>query len=987
MAGLADPNAAVELSLNRAARLIQSGEGNTLSLLQAADRELLDRLQHIAKKHGGPAGTYTEAHAQIYRQQIRLVTNYVQQRMLGKTDEQAREAIKLGVKQTVALATKLEEHWTGITRPLALHSQTMQDEIVRGTGASRIRQNEASWQRYGDAMTRDFERQLRLGQLMGLSHHEVISRVISVGAKGGLDAAKLHEQTPGSFPAPTGYVARRYWAERIVRTECLTGDTLVHSAVITAVHRRWYEGVAFEIIVDGGRKFTATPNHPMLTRGGWVVAGELQKGDDLIGCGREQHQGAACHENVTGGPTAIGEIFDTVAAVGIRERRRTTQPDFHGDGLDGEVDIFRPNRPLTFGRFAPIYQPLGELIFSPTNEARLGFCHVCGALLPFETLSHSVGAHLPAGLSDPFGEQVVANAEFATKRDAAFSSEISRHYSSGVDVVAPARMLEAHAQNRSFRLGAQCAGCAQNALNGTGMTPERTSNSECALSGGIQFNRVLGIRRVWLSGHVFNLSTTDGYYALNAAYTGNTAYAYNAAGLNTMQGFRNTDFPDMQKKILAHFDSRTAPDSIAVHGQIRPLDGYFMDGAGRQYLHPPGRPNDRETVIPWRPHWGELDSTDPPDDAEIRDSVEKLSDKETAKSRVGLVREQRTGQRVFRAEQIARQLAQQKIDKQHDREKNRVDREVSRTRETSERIAAQLDRAKVVRDIKLQKLAAKEEAKRRKVAARTAIQMGRKPVESRKETARNVRELRELVSIFAPTTDPVRLRQQRESLARLPQQLARDHAAALVAITGAKVPVELAMKYPRLVAALVGRIDVRDWEDWRVQREVENLAKMRPEMVHQVTSSIMPRIPFEGIFIGTARLPDLDKLSHLRDAQPRGWRPGETWNEVGGAGGTTKAVISVSGRSGSNSTSLHEFGHVIGGRTLIDSSPELGAHHRRLYRDLRPYHQQGGPGGAAGSQEFFAESVGDFHLLTKAEFVLNYDLGYYEWLKKLLDLL
>jgi hypothetical protein len=310
MAGLADPNAAVELSLNRAARLIQSGAGNTLSLLQAADRELLDRLQYIAKKHGGPAGTYTEAHAQIYRQQIRLVTNYVQQRMLGKTDEQAREAIKLGVKQTVALATKLEEHWTGITRPLALHSQAMQDEIVRGTGASRIRQNEASWQRYGDAMTRDFEWQLRMGQLMGLSHSEVISRVISAGAKGGLDAAKLHEQTPGSFPAPTGYVARRYWAERIVRTE--------------------------------------------------------------------------------------------------------------------------------------------------------------------------------------------------------------------------------------------------------------------------------------------------------------TAYAYNAAGLNTMQGFRNTDFPDMQKKILAHFDNRTAPDSIAVHGQIRPLDGYFMDGAGRQYLHPPGRPNDRETVIPWRPHWGELEATEPP---------------------------------------------------------------------------------------------------------------------------------------------------------------------------------------------------------------------------------------------------------------------------------------------------------------------------------------------------------------------------------------
>jgi len=419
MAGLADPNAAVELSLNRATRLIQSGAGNTLSLLQAADRELLDRLQHIARKHGGPAGTYTEAHAQIYRQQIRLVTNYVQQRMLGKTNEQAREAIKLGVKQTVALATRLEEHWTGITRPLALHSQAMQDEIVRGTGASRIRQNEASWQRYGDAMTRDFERQLRLGQLMGLSHHEVISRVISAGAKGGLDAAKLHEQTPGSFPAPTGYVARRYWAERIVRTE--------------------------------------------------------------------------------------------------------------------------------------------------------------------------------------------------------------------------------------------------------------------------------------------------------------TAYSYNAAGLNTMQGFRNTDFPDMQKKILAHFDNRTAPDSIAVHGQIRPLDGYFMDGAGRQYLHPPGRPNDRETVIPWRPHWGELEATEPPSVAEqIEAQQEATSDKLPAHA---VAQRRATAAGAIQAATVARKLAQKpvKVQAQELLATEQAQPTEAEIAKQEAKMAKQAEKAAKVAALKAEKQVAKEVAKAAKAAQKKLL--------------------------------------------------------------------------------------------------------------------------------------------------------------------------------------------------------------------------------------------------------------------------
>lgn len=89
-----------------------------------------------------------------------------------------------------------------------------------------------------------------------------------------------------------------------------------------------------------------------------------------------------------------------------------------------------------------------------------------------------------------------------------------------------------------------------------------------------------------------------------------TANAYEEAGLRSLYEAKN-DLPDMQKKIMAVFDNRTAADSIAVHGQIRPLDGMFIDGAGRQYLRPPARPNDRETVIPWRPEWTESPETTP----------------------------------------------------------------------------------------------------------------------------------------------------------------------------------------------------------------------------------------------------------------------------------------------------------------------------------------------------------------------------------------
>lgn len=111
--------------------------------------------------------------------------------------------------------------------------------------------------------------------------------------------------------------------------------------------------------------------------------------------------------------------------------------------------------------------------------------------------------------------------------------------------------------------------------------------------------------------------------------------AYNGAKLESLRAARQ-DFPDMQKKILAVLDNRTAEDSIYVHGQIRDLEENFVDGAGREYLYPPARPNDRETVVPWRRAWDE----GPDEDLGELDEIERaLLDPEslTAEERAALL--------------------------------------------------------------------------------------------------------------------------------------------------------------------------------------------------------------------------------------------------------------------------------------------------------------------------------------------------------------
>ncbi|HEU4411173.1 MAG TPA: hypothetical protein VFS43_38325 [Polyangiaceae bacterium] len=94
------------------------------------------------------------------------------------------------------------------------------------------------------------------------------------------------------------------------------------------------------------------------------------------------------------------------------------------------------------------------------------------------------------------------------------------------------------------------------------------------------------------------IARTEGMHALNA-------------GAHAEMLAQREGFGDLKKKLIETFDARTAEDSYPAHGQVRELEGLFEDGAGRQYLHPPGRPNDRGVQIPWRDAWKEPDRQAP----------------------------------------------------------------------------------------------------------------------------------------------------------------------------------------------------------------------------------------------------------------------------------------------------------------------------------------------------------------------------------------
>ena len=75
--------------------------------------------------------------------------------------------------------------------------------------------------------------------------------------------------------------------------------------------------------------------------------------------------------------------------------------------------------------------------------------------------------------------------------------------------------------------------------------------------------------------------------------------AYNGTHLEGLKAARDMHGMSPKKSAIVTFDARTGSDSYPMHGQIRELDENFIDGEGRRFLHPPGRPNDREKEIVW----------------------------------------------------------------------------------------------------------------------------------------------------------------------------------------------------------------------------------------------------------------------------------------------------------------------------------------------------------------------------------------------------
>lgn len=121
---------------------------------------------------------------------------------------------------------------------------------------------------------------------------------------------------------------------------CLLGDTVVSTCSrVSNVFKRSYKGVMVYITTKSGRTLSITPNHHVMTDGGWVAAGELNLGSKLV-CG--DSRAISLHHKEDNVVAQFADVF-SAANVAVDSSAVSTSPttteDFHGDGTDGEVEI------------------------------------------------------------------------------------------------------------------------------------------------------------------------------------------------------------------------------------------------------------------------------------------------------------------------------------------------------------------------------------------------------------------------------------------------------------------------------------------------------------------------------------------------------------------------------------------------------------------------------------------------------------------------
>lgn len=328
---------------------------------------------------------------------------------------------------------------------------------------------------------------------------------------------------------------------------CVTGDTLVSGPMVEAAYRRRYEGTIIRFVTERGLKLTITPKHPVLTPSGWKPAKDVREGDDLVrGDLVKRHLGLS--PDVDDRPAPVQDVFASLKLMrGVTWRSMpASAEDFHGDvPSEGKVDVVYTHGDLGLPCLSPVVQPPAHSGFGHGG----GKCPVCGSTLPTESSPLFDVLRLSPASSAVVGGP--SHVPFFSAREACHSALLgfgatSSHNPLGVqpsvddgsgdvvlsreghgrlpfevptdDVVRHGLPKRARTTSSSVRFDPTCS---EGSAEMVHVYTELGGRLNERLAGLVETDRVVEKSVGVFAGHVYNLSTAEGWYSAGGLIVSN----------------------------------------------------------------------------------------------------------------------------------------------------------------------------------------------------------------------------------------------------------------------------------------------------------------------------------------------------------------------------------------------------------------------------------------------------------------------------------
>lgn len=324
------------------------------------------------------------------------------------------------------------------------------------------------------------------------------------------------------------------WNDGFLRhPRCFPAGVVVSGPRSEAAARRWYDGELVVFTTASGKELPITGNHPVLTARGWVPANLLQEGDEVVRSTRPEGATALVIPDHHEMPSLIEDVWRALSVGGLH-RVPTTAEDFHGDGQDGEVDVVYADRALSDGLNPSLAEQVTERLLSYGIMVPQPF--ILERMTELRDLwggAESGGAIGSRGLRLPFGSAqagIPLNARFAHASALnACGSEDASDRATGDSVLLGERVLARPSLvgGNDLSFGEVATAPRWDAPGDSFSVKTRDGYASRGrdllerLSGQVELDRVVEVRRVQWSGHVYSLTSSEGWHNANGLIVSN----------------------------------------------------------------------------------------------------------------------------------------------------------------------------------------------------------------------------------------------------------------------------------------------------------------------------------------------------------------------------------------------------------------------------------------------------------------------------------